>query len=82
MSKKSTWRDVEKACVAYNKAKGLTEWNSFGRLSFGDVGGFGGKFIPRLWRVINSHGGLSRCYDLQGKTHRETIANIERVMCE
>ena len=75
---KLTWKDVDRACGAYNRAKGFTEWNSIGRLSFGDVGGFGGRFVPRLWVVINDRGGVGRAYDLQGTTHAKTIENINR----
>lgn len=77
MQSKLTWRDVEKACARYNAAKAFNHYNSIGRLSFGDVAGMGGPFKPRLWVVINDKGGVCRKPELQGATHRQTIALID-----
>ena len=71
-----TIKQIRDACDAYNRRRGLHMSNQIGWLQFSDVRGDGGPYRPRLYVTTNTQGGISRS-DLNGKTHRETLWNVE-----
>lgn len=70
-----THKHVESACQRYNKALGLTAWNSIGRLQWADIRGDGSS-RRRLYAVCNENGGVCNS-EMQRRTMRQTIAAID-----
>ena len=67
-------RHVSDACARYNDRLKLN-YPAKGYLQWADIKG-DGIYRPRLYVVINETGGVTRSH-LQGRTMRETIANID-----
>jgi hypothetical protein len=67
---------IVKLCHAINTAREL-EYPAVGYLYFGDVKG-DGRNIRRVWVVTSTSGSVTAVHN--GKTYRETAANLRQIL--
>ena len=67
---------IVKLCHSINTARGL-EYPAVGYLYFGDVKG-DGRNSRRVWAVTNTNGAVTAVHN--GKTYRETAANLRQIL--